>query len=165
MIPTREDLVQLLTTNTQLGLAAMAVVFRADDRAVLRVLKATDDFEPCAPRDNDGKGFAWRLSSLAVDPRVRAAALEHHRHIEQPPQVRSRRHAADRAVLPMRSSGNVLIDWLQANPGEWLIAQVAAARGVSIATIRSHVQIHRDRITKRRANTTGGALLISLKSA
>ena len=68
-------------------------------------------------------------------------------------------------MLPRRSSGNVLIDWLQANPGEWLISQIATARGVSIAAIRSHVQQHRDRITKRRANSIGGALLISLKTA
>lgn len=165
MIPTREDLIQLLTKQAQASVAELVTEFGADASAITHVLKSKDDFEQCAPRPEDGHCFAWRLSSLASDPGVRLAAMKHHREVEQPPQVRVRRHAADRAVLPRRSSGNVLIDWLQANPGEWLISQIATARGVSIAAIRSHVQQHRDRITKRRANSIGGALLISLKTA
>ncbi len=163
--PTREDLVQLLTKEPQIGLTALAALYLADAVDILKALQASSDFERCAPRPEDGSGFAWRLSSLAVDPRVRAAAIKHQRTIEQPPQMRAFHNGAPRSSLPLAGDGarNVLVQWLQANPGEWLVTQIATARGISIAAVRDHIRKHPDLITKRRPQGKSH-LLVSLRT-
>lgn len=136
MIPTREDLIRLLTKEPQAGLSTLIAEFQCHPLDILRQLKAGDDFEQVAPRQQDGPGFAWRLSSLAADPRVRAAALVHQRHVEQPPQVRRQDFTKER----LTPQSGVLVDWLRNNPGEWSLEQIATGRGVSIATVRCHLK-------------------------
>lgn len=166
MTPTREDLIQLLTKQPQVSVAELVTLCGAPAANLLRILKTGDDFEPCAPRPQDGHGLAWRLSSLAVDPRVRAAAIVHQRSSEQPPQRRQHQHhtGAPRAVLTKQSPGaNVLVAWLRANPGKWTLDQIAQGRGCSVASVRSLLRIHRQCIDEERLPSKGRPLVISLK--
>lgn len=163
MTPTREDLIQLLTKHPQVSVAELVTQHNVDAAAILAVLKTGDDFEPCAPRPQDGHGFAWRLSSLAVDPRVRAAAIAHHRDVERPPQIRRRDYTSRR---PAGSAASVLLDWLRQNPGEWTLAQIAEARGVGVMTVRQQVKVHRTALAVRTEHVGhhgGRHLLITLK--
>lgn len=163
MTPTREDLIQLLSKQPQAGIDELVGAFGATASDLLRLLKRGDDFEPCAPRPQDKPGFAYRLSMLAVDPRVRAAAIKHHREVEQPPQVRRRDYTS---VRPTGTAASVLLDWLRQNPGEWTLAQIAEARGVGVMTIRCHIKAQRTALLIRRQDvgTHGGRrLLVSLK--
>jgi hypothetical protein len=167
MTPTREDLIILLTKWPQASIAALCEFFTCDGAALLRKLKTGDDFEPCAPRTEDGHGFAWRLSSLAVDPTVRAAALVHQRSVEQPPQRRQRQYntGAARAVLPRRGdTANVLVLWLRDNPGKWTIDQIAQGRGCTRAAVREHLKHSRQHFITERLTTPGRPLVVSLKS-
>jgi hypothetical protein len=163
VIPTREDIIRLLTKEPQASVPALCEFFVCTASEALRALKASSDFEPCAPRAEDGHGFAWRLSSLSVDPRVRAAAMIHQRDIEQPPQRRTGNYTS---VRPAGSAASVLLDWLRQNPGEWTLAQIADARGVGIVTIRQQVEVHRTSLVTRLQATGkhgGKHLLVSLK--
>jgi hypothetical protein len=171
MSPTREDLIRFLTKEPQAGMFALIDQYRATPDEILKTLNAHSDFERCAPRPEDGGEFAWRMSAMAIDPVVRATAFKHLRAIEQPPQRRERQRAqndgAQRASLPVaNSTANALVMWLMANPGEWLITQIAEARGCTIATIRDHIKRSRDTIATRRQNGhDNGPVLVSLKSA
>lgn len=158
MIPTREDLIVLLSRLPQASIPALVQEYGCDPVTLLRVLESGDDFERCAPRTEDGHGFAWRLSLLAVDPRVRSAATTHLRAVERPPQSRDGARPAGAA--------SVLLDWLRANPGEWTLTQIAHARGVSLVTVRGHLKAHRAALNSRleTAGKHGGKhLVISLK--
>lgn len=171
MIPTREDLINLLSKEPQISVHAVATQHGCEPLDVLRVFKRHDnDFEQVAPRPQDGLGFAWRLSSLSVDKVVRDAALRHQRNVEQPPQKRvfHDSRVAGNAVQPLpdfTAGGSVLIDWLRQNPGPWTLAQIAEARGTTITTIRGHVHQHRDKLEIRRAESKGRPLVVSLKAA
>jgi hypothetical protein len=168
MTPTREDLVVLLTKWPQASIAALREFFACDAAELLRKLKTTDDFEPCAPRTEDGHGFAWRLSSLAVDPTVRAAALVHQRAVEQPPQRRQAAHpnGAPRAEFQRKDDGaNVLVLWLKQNPGKWTIAQIAEGRGCTLGAVRDHLKKHRHHFATERLPKSGRPLVVSLKTA
>lgn len=163
MIPTREDLIRLLSKEPQASVPSLCAFFTCTASEALRALKASSDFEQVAPRTEDGHGFAWRLSSLSVDPRVRAAALAHHREVERPPQDRRRDYTSAR---PAGSAASVLLDWLRANPGEWTLAQIAEARGVGIVTVRQQLKVHRAAVITRLEHVGhhgGKHLLISLK--
>lgn len=166
MTPTREDLIQLLTKQPQVSVAELVAKHEAPAAAILVVLKTGDDFEPCAPRPEDGQGFTWRLSSLACDPRVRAAAFVHQRSAEQPPQRRQYQQntGAHRATLTKHLEGaNVLVAWLRANPGKWTLDQIAQGRGCTVASVRSLLRIHRQCIDEERLPSKGRPLVISLK--
>jgi hypothetical protein len=165
MTPTREDLIQMLTMYSQLGVTMLASTFNADASAILSVLKTGDDFEPCAPRAQDGQGFAWRLSSLAVDPRVRAAAFVHQRSVERPPQLRQFHNTGVARVQPTKhlEGANVLVAWMRENPGKWTLDQIAQGRGCTVAAVRSLLRIHRQCFTEERLPTKGRPVVLSLK--
>lgn len=168
MTPTREDLIQLLTKEAQVGIAALVEQFACTAAEVLVVLGRHADFERCPPRPQDKPGFAWRLSSMAADLRVRAAAMTHQRAIEQPPQRRQYAHDTGAARAEFKSqdeSANVLLTWLRHNPGQWSLVQIATARGCSIPTVRGHVKAHRPLLHIERQPGKGKALLVSLKPA
>jgi len=167
VIPTREDLIQLLTKEAQLSVADLVDQFNAPATSILRVLKTGDDFEPCAPREHDGHGFAWRLSSMAVDPRVRAAALVHQRAVEQPPQRQRQFHTgAPRATLLKKHvDANVLVHWLRQNPGRWTIDQIAQGRGCTRAAVREHLKNNRQHFETERLSAPGRPLVVWLKIA
>ena len=125
---------------------------------VLRVLDGSSDFERIAPRAEDGQCFAWRLSALSCDSRVRLLALVHFRAIEKPPQHQGKKLGA------LRPSGDsLLVAWLRANPGEWSMKQIADARGITLSGVRDACDLARCHLNKRRLQISGRPLLISLK--
>jgi len=168
MTPTREDLITFLSKWPQASIPALCEHYLADAAAVLRVLKASSDFEPCPPCVEDGKGFAWRLSALSVDPVVRAAALVHLRDIAQPPQRRQSHQdtGAPRATFARRDpAANVLAAWMRQNPGPWTIDQIAMGRGCTRAAVREHLKHSRHLFHTERLTTPGRPLVVWLKPA
>lgn len=166
MTPTREDLIRLLSKEPQIGIDALVEQYACTAVEVLAVLVRHADFERCPPRPQDKPGFAWRLSSMAADQRVRAAAMVHQRNVEQPPQRRqyaSNTGAGRGEFKEQDANASVLIAWLRNNPGQWSLTQIAEARGCSIPTVRGHVKAHRKSLLIERREAKGKALLVSLK--
>lgn len=171
MIPTREDLIVHLTKHAQASVAVLCEHYACAATDLLRALKSCADFEACPPRPEDGKGFAWRLSSLSVDPDVRAAAFKHQRTTEQPPQRRPQRQhrqdtGAERAPFaPADPQANVLVVWMRANPGKWTIDQIAQGRGCTRAAVREHLKHRRHLFATERLSSPGRPLVVWLKDA
>jgi hypothetical protein len=162
MIPVRADLIRYLSNHQTVILRDLVADFMCAPGPIIAVLDKSDDFERVPAVANDPeKGFRWRLSALASDPRVRDLAWRLLRLVEQPPQRRAS-HGLMRAPHPF-TGRSVLLSWLKDNPGEWTVKQIAEARGVSANALREHMARHSGKLIKRRLPIPGRPLVISLK--